>query len=125
MPISKENRPTFERLRDQYDINFIDELPRAEWPVNHQSLFETIETFKEFKYSTYAASPEDLNERPWRAEAKRQARKLVEKARDCAARNEDTWRHACEPIVFNRLAAEIAWYDTPLPFDDSPGEKND
>lgn len=64
MPISKENRPFFERLRNQYDINFIDELPSAQWPVNHQEVFESIENLKETQYSTYAASLEDLNDRP-------------------------------------------------------------
>ncbi|KAH6842680.1 hypothetical protein B0I37DRAFT_382547 [Chaetomium sp. MPI-CAGE-AT-0009] len=110
MPPSKKttNRPVFERLRKEYGIVFIDQLPQAQWPGNHRDVFESIEKLKGFKYSTYATDTASQDDIPWKAEAKRQARKLVEKSKDLVARNEATWRLACEPLVFSRLASEVA-----------------
>ncbi len=111
MPPSKKttNRPVFERLRKEYNILLIDQLPQRRWPDNHREVFEAIEKVKSFKYSTYATATTDHDDTPWKAEAKRQARKLAEKSRDLVARNEATWRLACEPLVFSRLASEVAW----------------
>lgn len=112
MPIKKENRATFEILRKQYHIEFNDEIAANEWPANHRRVFESIQKVKQYRYSTYAVAQkneDDLDAAPWKAEAKTQARKLTKAAKDCISRNEATWRFACEPIVFSRLAAEVAW----------------
>ncbi|RYP26974.1 hypothetical protein DL768_011471 [Monosporascus sp. mg162] len=98
MPIKKENRPVFERRRKEYGIIFTDALPAEKWPADHREVFESIEKVKQFRYSTYAAaqdSGDDFDTTPWKAEAKSQARRLTEKAKDCLSRNEATWRLAC------------------------------
>ncbi|KAK6542678.1 hypothetical protein TWF694_006622 [Orbilia ellipsospora] len=111
MPTKKEHRPVFERLRREYNIIFRDQLPSNEWPDSHRNVFEAIEKLKEYKYSTYLIPEEfgsNLDPSPWKIEAKNQAKRLTEKARDCTSRNEATWRYACEPLVFSRLTSEVA-----------------
>ncbi|KAI1174434.1 hypothetical protein F4777DRAFT_384632 [Nemania sp. FL0916] len=108
MPIKKERRPVFERLRRNYNIVFIDNLPLRDWPANHRTVFESIDKLKQFKYSTYLTPQDDLEATPWKGEAKIQARKLAERVQDCLSRNEATWRLACEPLVFSRLTSEVA-----------------
>jgi hypothetical protein len=34
---------------------------------------------------------------------------LTERAQRCKHRNESSWRFACEPLIFARLSAEVAW----------------
>ena len=109
MPIKSEYRPAFERLRRQCGINFTDAIPTERWPENHRDVFESIEKLKQFKYSTYATTQENEDGFDWTGKAKKHARKLSEKAKDCVSRNEATWRFACEPLVFSRLTSEIAW----------------
>ena len=111
MTFSKENRAIFEKRRKQHRIVFHAVLPPDKWPSNHRDVFEKIEKAKQFKYSTYAAAQDELDRSPWKGDAKMQARKLVVAAKDCISRNESTWRHACESLVFSRLFAEVAWYE--------------
>ncbi|KAI0971524.1 hypothetical protein F4678DRAFT_87341 [Xylaria arbuscula] len=110
MPIRKEHRPIFESLRKSHHIVFTDTLAPKDWPANHRNIFESIEKIKQFKYNTYSIQDDQagLDTQPWRRDAKGQARKLTEKVPDCLARNEATWRLACEPLIFSRLTAEIA-----------------
>lgn len=105
------NRPIFERRRKEHNIVFADECPPDQWPDEHRDVFEAIEKFKHFRYATYATrdTDEDTAPHPWKADAKLQARRLVDKAKDLVSRNEPTWRLGCEPLVFSRLAAEVAW----------------
>lgn len=105
MTFTKESRAIFEKRRKQYNIVFEDALPADKWPPNHRDVFEKIEKAREFRYSTYATAQGELD----RSHAKIQARKLVVAAKDCLSRNEPTWRHACESLVFSRLSAEVAW----------------
>ncbi|KAL2127143.1 hypothetical protein VTI74DRAFT_11257 [Chaetomium olivicolor] len=105
------NRPIFERRRKEHNIVFADECPPAQWPDDQREVFEAIEKLKGFRYGTYAVqqdSDADVAATPWKAEAKCQARLLVAKVKDLVSRNEPTWRSACEPLVFSRLAAEVA-----------------
>ncbi|KAK4235994.1 hypothetical protein C8A03DRAFT_36126 [Achaetomium macrosporum] len=104
------NQPIFERRRREHNIVFTDECPPDQWPDDHRDVFEAIEKLKGFKYATYAIqdSVEAMANHPWKADAKLQARRLVDKAKDLVSRNEPTWRLGCEPLVFNRLAAEVA-----------------
>ncbi|KAI0553686.1 hypothetical protein F4679DRAFT_530152 [Xylaria curta] len=111
MPIKKNHRPVFERLRREYNIVFADTLASNDWPANHRIVFESIDKLKQFKYSTYATPQDcrdDLDTTPWKGEAKIRARKLTDKVKDCLSRNEATWRFACEPLVFSRLNSEVA-----------------
>ncbi|CRG87257.1 hypothetical protein PISL3812_04274 [Talaromyces islandicus] len=108
MPLSKENRLIFERRRREYGIVFIDSLPPREWPAAHAEVFKAIAKIQEYKYSQYDAMQNEEAGAPWKGQAKWHTRKLVEKARLCVARNESTWRFACEPLVFSRLSAEVA-----------------
>ncbi len=103
------NRPVFERLRKEHNIIFVDQLQQSQWPDTHRQVFEAVETLKGFKYSTYVTTTTEQDDVPCKADAKRQARKLVGRSRDLVARNESTWRLACEPLVFSRLASEVAW----------------
>lgn len=109
MPIRSEYRQAFEKLRKKHGIIFSDTIPSERWPENHRDVFESIEKLKQFKYTTYATARESGDGFEWKGKAKKHARKLSEKARDCVSRNEATWRFACEPLVFSRLTSEIAW----------------
>jgi hypothetical protein len=110
MPFNKEKRRHFDTLRKRYGIEFIDELPRERWPDSHKEVFEAVEKLRGFEYEKYPLEKTvDLAAAPWKQDAKNQALKLVERAKVCVGRNECTWRLACEPVVFNRFAAEIAW----------------
>jgi hypothetical protein len=111
MPFTKENRRVFESVRRSHDIVFEHDLPRDSWPPNHRQVFESIQKLKTFNYDSYAAHEGvGVSTIPWKSEAKIQAKKLIEKAKDCVGRNEATWRLACEPLVFSRFNAEVAWY---------------
>lgn len=112
MPMTKENRRAFSRLRNQHGINFVEQLDPEQWPANHRAVFSAIEELKQVKYTTYLqgqTNVADLDSQPWKLDAKKQARQLAEISVDCLDRNESTWRHACEPLVFSRLKAEVAW----------------
>ncbi|KAH6614659.1 hypothetical protein B0J18DRAFT_439869 [Chaetomium sp. MPI-SDFR-AT-0129] len=111
MGVKPQHRPVFEKVRKECNIIFADECRRGEWPAGHRSVFEAIERLKSFTYDTYRVGPTDDNLKTtaaWKVDTMRRARKLGEKARDLVARNEATWRLACEPLVFDRLNAEIA-----------------
>ncbi|KAK5988389.1 hypothetical protein PT974_12543 [Cladobotryum mycophilum] len=111
MPMKKENRSIFDKLRRQYGIFIRDDLPDTEWPPEIQEELLAIKKVTTYKYSTYSACRDnggDADATPWRELAKTQAEKLTEKAKDCVDRNEATWRFACEPLVFSRLSAEVA-----------------
>ena len=91
---------------------FEDECRRVQWPSSHRSVFEAIEKLNGFTYDTYRVCPTGNNTRVtalWKVDTIRRVRKLVEKAKDLVARNEATWRLACEPLVFSRLSSELAW----------------
>lgn len=110
MPFTREKRETYERLKKKYCINFIDDLTERDWPESHREVFQSINQLSIVKYDEYAAQTiSDAAIPPWKQEAKHQTRKLVERAKDCVGRNEATWRLACEPLVFGRFTAEIAW----------------
>lgn len=108
MAPSKNNQVLFERRRKEHNIVFVEDLKQCHRPAKHAKVFESIDRIKEISYQSYAC--EDSEQEPWKKEAKSQARKLAEKAHDCIARNEPTWRLACEPLVFSRLTSEVAWY---------------
>ncbi|KAI0514644.1 hypothetical protein F5B22DRAFT_225936 [Xylaria bambusicola] len=108
MPIKKEHQALFERHRIKCNIVFKDVLAPDDWPTTHRNVFKSIEDIKSYRYNTYSTAQDDIEERPWRRQAKEYARKLTQRAKDCVSRNEATWRFACEPLIFNRLAAEVA-----------------
>ncbi|KAL2832932.1 hypothetical protein BDW59DRAFT_157081 [Aspergillus cavernicola] len=111
MPLPKNNRILFERRRKEHNIVFKDALPPSSRPINHANVFEAIDQIKRVSYQSYgnADNGRDAhNTTPWRVEAKIHARRLAGKAHDCVARNESTWRLACEPLVFSRLSSEVA-----------------
>lgn len=109
MPLSKENRRIFERRRREYGIEFIDSLPPKKWPAAHAEVFTAIAEIREYRYSQYAAIHGEEAGTPWKGQAKRHTRKLVERAQLCVSRNESTWRFACEPLVLGRFSSEVAW----------------
>ncbi|CAI6071074.1 unnamed protein product [Clonostachys chloroleuca] len=108
MPLSRKNHEIFDKIRRRKGIVFSPELTSEQWPEGHRSVLEAIETAKSYRYSTYQASQDETTTKPWKIDAKRQAKKLVAKSKDCVSRNEATWRLACESLVFSRLAAEVA-----------------
>ncbi|KAK6446046.1 hypothetical protein FP744_10002295 [Trichoderma asperellum] len=110
MPFTKEKREAYEKLRKKYGIEFIDDLPGNSWPEPHREIFQSIKELANIKYDEYVAQQNsDGFTAFWRQESKSRARRLIEKAKDCVDRNEATWRFACEPLVFSRFTAEIAW----------------
>jgi hypothetical protein len=110
MPFTKEKRVAYEKLRRRYSIKFVDDLAGDKWPQPHRDVFRSIKQLSNVKYDEYAVQQDlDGSTAFWKQEAKSQARRLIEKASDCVCRNEATWRFACEPLVFSRLMAEIAW----------------
>ncbi|KAL6888039.1 hypothetical protein GGI43DRAFT_425928 [Trichoderma evansii] len=109
-PVSlSRKRKAYENLRRKCDIKVIDDLPRDSWPQSQHDIFRSIKQLANIKYDEYDVQQDpDRSTAPWKQEAKSQARRLIEKAKDCVCRNEATWRFACEPLVFSRLTAEIA-----------------
>jgi hypothetical protein len=74
-------------------------------------VFEAIWRLGQIKYVEYEAVEESPSSilPEWKHEAKRLAKHLTEKAEQCVRRNEASWRFACEPLVFTRFSAEVAW----------------
>jgi hypothetical protein len=67
------------------------------------------------RFDSYATGSNEMVEKPWKLEIKSQAVLLVEKVRRMPQRNEVTWRSACEPLIFARMEAEVAWYNLAPP----------
>ena len=110
MPFTKKKREAYEKLRKKHGIKFVDDLASENWPQPHRDVFRSLKQLSNIKYDEYAVQQDlDRSSAFWKQEAKSQARKLIERAKDCVCRNEATWRFACEPLVFSRLTAEIAW----------------
>jgi hypothetical protein len=109
--MTPEQRRALELLRKEYHIIFSREIPPANWPQGHKNVFEAIRKLGQVKYSEYVADegPETSSAHPWKLRAKILAKKLTEKAEQCLRRNEASWRFACEPLVFTRFSAEVAW----------------
>ena len=76
------------------------------------TISEGLQLFKagNLKYEDYTADPENDNQaEPWKLKAKELAVQLTERAGRCVRRNEASWRFACEPLIFARLNADVAW----------------
>lgn len=111
MTLKPKCRAALEKLRKEYGIVFgAKDNREAEWPKNHREVFEAIQELGQIEYERYAVKENnDAPTDPWKLQAKRLATQLVGNAEDCIRRNEASWRFACEPLVFKRLSAEVAW----------------
>lgn len=111
MTLTTEQRLALEKLRKEYRIIFTKDTCQENWPSNQKCVFEAIQTLGRIKYDAYAVNEDGggISE-PWKHQAKRLAKRLTEKAEQCVRRNEASWRFACEPLVFTRFGAEVAWY---------------
>jgi hypothetical protein len=98
-----------QNLCKEYRIDFVGEIDPKQWPECHKTTLASIQELGRRTFDTYADGTEELNEQPWRLQLKLVARKLVESAQRCQARNESSWRMACEPLIFNRLSTEVVW----------------
>jgi hypothetical protein len=88
----------------------------VDWPANHRSVFVDIQKIGRITYCDYAAEKQDPTDphEPWKYHSKKLALHLSEKAKLCVRRNEASWRFACEPLVFARFNAEVAWSVFPI-----------
>lgn len=111
MTFTSEQRLALEKLRKEYRIIFTKDADQENWPASQKCVFEAVQTLGRIKYDDYAVDEDSggISE-PWKHQAKRLAKTLTEKAEQCVRRNEASWRFACEPLVFTRLSAEVAWY---------------
>jgi len=75
----------------------------------HRQTLENAKSLEDNKYNTYAIAPDISQNEPWKLKVKALAAILVERAHRCRHRNESTWRHACEPIILDRLSSEVCW----------------
>ena len=108
MTFTSDQRQTLEMLRREYRIFFSKDTDRGNWPQTLKDVFETVQKLGKTEYDRYATDEDRME--PWKSDAKRQAKMLTEKAEQCVRRNEASWRFACEPLVFSRFSAVIAWY---------------
>jgi hypothetical protein len=109
MTLTNEQRVQLERLRRKYRIDFAGRLSSNKWPEVHRAKFFAIQMLGERKYNTYGSNTNPAAE-AWKLDVKLSAGRLAESAARCVRRNESTWRFGCEPLVFARLIAEVAWY---------------
>lgn len=118
MTFTSEQRIALEKLRKEYRIIFTKDTCQENWPPNQKTVFEAVQTLGRIKYDAYAVTDGGGGIiEPWKHQAKRLAKRLTEKAEQCVRRNEASWRFACEPLVFSRFGAEVAWYaDSHLSF---------
>jgi hypothetical protein len=111
MGLTTRHRDNLERLRSKYRVKFEREVPSGILSSAQAQLLEDIRELGRIRYADYAANPTDANSNaPWKLEAKTSARALVKAAQGCELRNEASWRHACEPLVFARVNSEVAWF---------------
>ena len=118
MTFTSEQRRALEDLRKEYRIFFSKDTSQGTWSPSQRHIFEAVQKLGQIKYDDYAANEDDGGKsEPWKYQAKQLAKRLTEKAVDCVRRNEASWRYACEPLVFTRFGAEVAWYAAShLPF---------
>ncbi|KAJ0417817.1 hypothetical protein BJY00DRAFT_315608 [Aspergillus carlsbadensis] len=106
MPLSRADRIILNKLCRQYNIVFIDELPVQNRPAGLAAVFSSIDNIKNITYHSYRNTSNGLNAVAAvlrHAELKTRTHRLVEAARDCVARIEETWRFDCETLVLQRL----------------------
>lgn len=110
MPFTENQRHAFERLRKKHRIQLDRRLSHASLSREQQRIFGNVRRLAETKYDDYAVDPnQDYSREPWKLEAKDLALRLTERAERCRRRNEASWRYACEPLVFARVNADVAW----------------
>ncbi len=98
-----------EELCREYRIDFAGDIDASEWPACHSQTLGKAKELGETKYSSYADEPNVSRSEPWKVERKSLALVLVEIASRYDHRSENTWRHACEPIIMGRLSSEVCW----------------
>ncbi|KAL3447457.1 hypothetical protein BJX65DRAFT_277428 [Aspergillus insuetus] len=106
MPLSRADRIILNKLCREYKIVFIDELPVHSRPASLAVVFNSIDNIKSITYHSYRNTSDGQN--PFaaalrHAELMARTHRLVEAARDCVARIEETWRFDCETLVLQRL----------------------
>ena len=110
MTLNPEHRELLERLRQKNRIRFLENVLPTEWPSAHRHHFEKVLRAGNFSYDSYVVDHQNASAKaPWKLEIKELSAQLVERAQRCKGQNESTWRFACEPLIFARLSAEIAW----------------
>jgi len=101
---------------EKYNIHFegpISSQDSPRWPKYCRKIFDDIRQLSRTEYAQYQVIPgDDPLENPWREQAKRRARHLVELAKRCLRdrKNENGWRLYLEPVVMKRLVEELNWF---------------
>jgi hypothetical protein len=98
-----------EDLCPKYRIKFLDDLDPSQWPIYHQKVFHNAKLLGGKTFNAYATAPDASENEPWKLKVKSVALLLVKTAGRHRKRNESTWRHACEPIILERLESEVCW----------------
>lgn len=107
--LSTEDIQSIERLSEEYGISFHANLDSSQWPISHRQLFQDVHDLTERRFQTYAVDIATQTNEPWKEEIKYLAEELTSNSSHCTGANEDTWRSACEPIIFARLSSEVNW----------------
>jgi hypothetical protein len=110
MTLTEDQRLQLERLCKKFRIHFYPQLQDASLSQEQRRIFNNIRKLGTTKYDDYAVESTQQSEMaPWKLEAKELALQLTEAAQRCRRRNEASWRHACEPLVFARVNSDVAW----------------
>jgi len=107
--MTPEELAALEQLARQFRIIFINELRSENRPQCHETTLRDVKKLAEMRFESYGADPRVEEDEPWRVRTKSLAEVLVEKAERLMQCNENTWRHACEPIIMGRLSSEVCW----------------
>ncbi|RDL40397.1 uncharacterized protein BP5553_00376 [Venustampulla echinocandica] len=97
-------------LVSEYNIFFDGRTDKARWPSAHSKTFNDIQKIGRTEIAKYHESVIRGSDKPWRAQTKRRAERIVAKAQLCleANRNEAGWRLNLEHEILARLTIEVA-----------------
>jgi hypothetical protein len=107
-----EQQEKLRLLTRKYNIHFEGPVERKAWPSSFENIFLDIQKLGIVVFDEYCESSviDSLN-KPWKASARRRAKRLVALADLCRRerRNEAGWRMVIEPEVMARFTVEVAW----------------
>ncbi|RYP00327.1 hypothetical protein DL766_007162 [Monosporascus sp. MC13-8B] len=115
-PNQRERREGKRRLMEKYRIEFvgpIDSLNERDQARNHHRIIVShIRRLGRTEFAQYHESVmADSNERPWRDQIRRRAKRIADLAQICrkGRKNELGWRLSLESEIMARFTVEVAW----------------
>ncbi|KAI0381180.1 hypothetical protein F5Y04DRAFT_281154 [Hypomontagnella monticulosa] len=112
--MSSNWRKAQRRLMKKYNIHFdgpAEPKVNEHWPDPRKVIFDHIVELGRTEYDGYKESiTYDLNQRPWRSQVLRRAKRVVALAKSCldSRKNEAGWRSSVEAEIMARLTVEVA-----------------